>query len=440
MAEPTGIRAEATLIARRHVIYVSGYDPQGAEGYYRLFARSWKRFLTIWPLATKLGPLELDSEDFAHWIIEAAGPNWQVSTRYEFLRQEHMIRANMAEPMRRQVPRALAWALDHLVSGALLRVLRTSWQFGLVLIYFQMMLIWWIVLSLAGGALAAYVAVRYGFPIAAALPLGIACAFAVFAVLRPLADRWFVVQINSHWPHLCAFARGEPTCFDPPIESCARRLVAAARAGEADEIIVVGHSGGCALAPAVVARALELDGDVGRRGAPLVLLTLGSMAPGAALHPKAVRLRALAARLAAEPSIVWIDCQSRADVMNFWDFDPVEGIGARAGAARCNPRIWMVRFRDLLSPEFFRRIRFHFFRLHYQFIMANDRRARYDYFMLLTGPIPVATWARQDYEAMMAFDSDASLVVDRLPCSDAQETRTTDYRRPTSAGSNFAAS
>ena len=109
MAEPTGIRAEATLIARRHVIYVSGYDPQGAEGYYRLFARSWKRFLTIWPLATKLGPLELDSEDFAHWIIEAAGPNWQVSTRYEFLRQEHMIRANMAEPMRRQVPQRRAW-------------------------------------------------------------------------------------------------------------------------------------------------------------------------------------------------------------------------------------------------------------------------------------------------------------------------------------------
>ena len=55
MADQTSIRAEATLVARRHVIYVSGYDPQGAEGYYRLFARSWKRFLTIWPLATKLG-------------------------------------------------------------------------------------------------------------------------------------------------------------------------------------------------------------------------------------------------------------------------------------------------------------------------------------------------------------------------------------------------
>jgi hypothetical protein len=439
VSDRASIRPEAGLIARRQVIYVSGYDPQGAEGYYRLFARSWKRFLTMWPLATKLGPLELDSEDFAHWTIEAGGPNWQVSTRYEFLRQEHMIRANMAEPMRRQAPRALAWALDYLVSGALVRVLRTSWQFGLVLIYFQMMLIWWIVLSLAGGSLAGYIAVQYGLPVLAALPLGIACTFAVFALLRPLADRWFVVQINNHWPHLCAFTRGEPSCFDRPIDVCAERLVAAVHAKEADEIIVVGHSGGGALAPAVVVRALELDPDVGRRGPPLVLLTLGSIAPGAALHPKAARLRAIAGRLAAEPSVLWIDCQSRADVMNFWDFDPVEGIGARVDGARCNPWIWMLRFRDMLSPQFFRWLRFHFFRLHYQFIMANDRRARYDYFMLLTGPIPVTTWARHDYEAMSAFENDATLTKDRLPLSDAPDRRMTDYRRPI-AGSNLARS
>jgi hypothetical protein len=428
------------LVRRRHVIYVGGYDPQGAEGYYRLFARSWKRFLTIWPLATKLGALELDSEDFAHWDIEAAGPNWQVSTRYEFLRQEHIIRANMAEPMMRQIPRAFAWTLDYLVSGALLRVLRTSWAFGLVLIYFQTMLMWWILLSVAGGGLIAYASAQYIDLPGVGLLIGIAAGFAIFALLRPLADRWFVVQINSHWPRLCEFARGEPSCFDKLIDACAQRLMAAARANEADEIIIVGHSGGGALAPAVLVRALERDPDVGRRGPPLVLLTLGSIAPGAALHPNAGHLRAVTARLAAEPSIVWIDCQSRADIMNFWDFDPVEGIGAHAGPARCNPWIWMLRFRDMLSPEFFRRLRFHFFRLHYQFIMANDRRARYDYFMLLTGPVPVTTWARHDYATMKAFEEDATLAADRLPSFDVQDRRTTtDYRRPI-AGSNLAPS
>jgi hypothetical protein len=321
-----------------------------------------------------------------------------------------------------------------------MRVLRTSWPFGLVLIYFQMMLIWWLVLSIAGGGLVAYLAAQYlGLPTLVGLLIGIACAFAIFALLRPLADRWFVVQINNHWPHLCEFARGERSCFDRPIDACAERLIAAARANEADEIIVVGHSGGGALAPAVMARALERDPDIGRRGPPLVLLTLGSIAPGAALHPKAAWLRAITARLAAEPSILWVDCQSRADIMNFWDFDPVEGIGAHAGEARCNPWIWMLRFRDMLSPQFFRRLRFHFFRLHYQFIMANDRRARYDYFMLLTGPVPVATWARHDYQTLMAFAADASLAEDRVPAFDAADRRTTDYRRPI-AGSNLAPS
>src|SRR2546426_6051584 len=113
------MRAEKALIARRHVIYVGGYDPQGAEGYYRLFERSWKRFLTIWPLTSKLGPLELDAQDFAHWDVEAAGPNWRVATRYQVLRPEHMIRGNMAQPMTRPIPRPLGRALHLLVHGAI---------------------------------------------------------------------------------------------------------------------------------------------------------------------------------------------------------------------------------------------------------------------------------------------------------------------------------
>src|SRR5262249_39961137 len=77
--------------------------------------------------------------------------------------------------------------------------------------------------------------------------------------------------------------------------------------------------------------------------------------------------------------------------------------------------------------------------LHYQFIMANDRRARYDYFMLLTGPVPVATWARHDYETLTAFAADATLAEDRVPAVDAADRRTTGYPRP-GAGPNPAPS
>ena len=397
------------MIRRRHVIYVEGYDPQGAEGYYGLFARGWKRAAQIWRIDGKLGELKIESRDFARWDLEAAGPNWRVATRYDFLRQEHVIRANMAEPLRRQVPRALAWAFDYLVTGTLVRVLRANWRFGLVLIYFQSALIWWLELAAAGGWLSALAAERLlGLPGLVAAAIGVTAAPLLFRALRPVADYWFVRQINNHWPHLCTFARGEPSCFDASIEACARRVVESVAAGGVDEVLVIGHSGGGALAPAVVVRALELDPDVGRRGPPLVLLTLGSIAPGAALHPKAVAMRATVARLATEPSVRWIDCQARKDVLNFWDFDPVEGIGVHVGPERCNPVVWNVRFRDVLLEERYLRIRMSFFRMHYQFIMGNDRTAPYDYFMLVGGPVPAMVWSGDSYGVMTVLEADGT--------------------------------
>ena len=152
-----------------------------------------------------------------------------------------------------------------------------------------------------------------------------------FRLLRPLADKLFVVQINSHWPYLLEYARGEPSCWDRCIEAGAQRLVEIAKANAADEIVVVGHSGGGVTAPALVVRALELDPDLGRHGPRVVLLTPGSLMPGIGLHRDATRVHRDIARIAVEPSILWIDVQARADMLNFYNFDPVGGIGIDAG-------------------------------------------------------------------------------------------------------------
>lgn len=402
-----------SLIRRRHVLYVEGYDPQGAEGYHNLFSRSFRRFLKNWPLKTTVSDLTIDSDDLAHWTVDAAGPNWQVSTHYDFLRQEQMIRANMAEPLWRQVPRAFGLMLNYLFTGTLYRLYRASYRYGLALTTFQMLLIWWVVLAGLGGWLIAWLAMQFaGAPLALAVVAGVAAALVCFKLLRPLADRLMAVQINSHWPYLLKYARDErPSCWDRCIEAGAHRLVEVARANAADEIVVVGHSGGGVTAPAVVARALELDPDVGRHGPRIVLLTPGSLMPGIGVHRSAIRVRRDIARIAVEPSVLWIDVQARADVLNFYKFDPVAGIGIDAGPARCNPTIWIVRMRDMLAPEFFKKLRRSLFRMHYQFIMANDMRAPYDYMMLVCGPVPVEQWARRGLETLARFAPDATYKV-----------------------------
>ena len=64
----------------------------------------------------------------------------------------------------------------------------------------------------------------------------------------------------------------------------------------------------------------------------------------------------------------------------------------------------------MLSPEFYENGSAGIcFDMHYQFIMANDRRAAYDYFMLVCGPIAVEEWkARPGQQIVDAFAPDAT--------------------------------
>src|SRR5205814_4591595 len=254
--------AEGTLIRRRHVFYLEGYDPRGAEGYHRLFHREWKRFLATWPLEGQVGDLIIDSDDFAHWDIETRGPNWQVSTRYEFLRLEALIRANLAQPLPRQLVRAAWWIFDDLVSGAMLRIFKASPRFGIHLLLAQGGLVLWAALSLTGGLLAGYAATRFlDWPLAV-VPAVLAGMLVVLMAVRHVFERLFMLHVTNAWPYLREFARGVQTGFDRPIGLCAARIAAVAGAAQADEILIVAHSAGGPLAPAVMARALELDPDL----------------------------------------------------------------------------------------------------------------------------------------------------------------------------------
>jgi hypothetical protein len=391
-------------VRRRHVIYVGGYEPRGATGYYKLFRRECDRFQRVWPVSLTIDSGEFESEDFARWRVDVHASNWQVATTYDFLRLERFIRADMAEPMMRHLQRSLGWIVGDLVSGAQFRIFHASWRFGVHLLFVQLVLLAWLALAVAIGAVIGYAGTAHlGLSTPAGITTSLLAALASFLALQPIADRWGAIQIPSCWVVLRRFACGRETWLDQIIDAGARRLIAAAQANDADELVVVGHSAGGVIASAVMARALEFNPDLGREGRRLVLLTLGSVMPAVALHPAARRMREIIGRLAVESTLAWVDCQSRKDVMTFLNFDPVDGVGVHVGPRRCNPLTWQVRFKDMLSPADYRRIRWKFFRVHFQYIMASDRPSPYDYILLVAGPVAIAEWARQHQKLMPAF-------------------------------------
>jgi pimeloyl-ACP methyl ester carboxylesterase len=177
--------------------------------------------------------------------------------------------------------------------------------------------------------------------------------------------------------------------WDARIDRFAAHLVKVARASDADEIVIVGHSSGSFLGTEMLARALKLDPDLGRQGPRVVLLTLGGNYPIVGFHKASQEFRDHLRLLAVEPSIDWIDCQARKDVMNFYQFDPIAAHGIRLGPERRNPTIVPVRFRDIVNPKHYDKFRWKFFRMHFQFVMANDQPNAYDFFMMVCGPVPL---------------------------------------------------
>jgi len=147
-----------------------------------------------------------------------------------------------------QVPRAIAWAVDDLVSGTTVRIFgRRGGSPSPAL--FQMLLLLWLGLALVGGWLAARMGVQLGGLPDLAAPAsasGSHCLFFAAAAARRSDCRWCRSQLL---PYLREFARGLPSAFDAPIDAYAARIVARARP-EADEIIVVRPQRGASpLAP-----------------------------------------------------------------------------------------------------------------------------------------------------------------------------------------------
>ena len=114
---------------------------------------------------------------------------------------------------------------------------------------------------------------------------------------------------------------------------------------------MVGHSSGSFLGTEILARALKLDPALGRHGPRVVLLTIGGNLPIVGFHAVSTDFRDHLRQLAVEPTIDWIDCQARKDVMNFYQFDPIAGHGIELGSDRRNPTIVAVRFRDIVKAE-----------------------------------------------------------------------------------------
>ncbi len=392
-------------VRRRLIIYVQGYDPRGLAEYFRMFRREYRRTCELYGLTGKISAArEEPSDHFATWDVTTNGKGWTVETRYQFLRWEDVVRKDFVRPAWLKVANMFRAMARSIFSGVYARVYKAHWRFGFFAIYPLLLTLTWMALGAAVGTLCLKLVTALGAPPFIAGMVGVVTGIGAFA-----SSLW-LTEPMSYLLYMCddidatdRFAHGERPDWDVRMEVFAGYVVDALRVSNADEAIVVGHSSGSFLAVEVLDRALARDPALGRHHPRLRLLTIGANFPIVGFHPAAHSFRDRLRRLALAPDLDWVDYQSRHDIMNFWPFDPVAGHGIVLGPERRNPLVVAVSFRDLWIPGKLSR-RWRFFKAHFQFLTANERRgAAYDYYLICCGPLDLMSRATKPEEAVAAM-------------------------------------
>ena len=385
------------MIHKRHFFHASGFDPYDVVALHRRFARELKRFAATWNVTAAVSPLREDGGVDGHWTVTVAGPGWQVETHYEQLDWSDIVRAEMARPAGRRLWDGLVTLVDLIATGTAGRYFKANWRYGMFfLIPFLNVVLFGVIAVIAAIAVGRTIAnamhagmVGSGLASFSGAIAGVIVAVLVFALLlRRPGERWRVGQAFADWIFARDWMLGRRPDMEARVAAFAERVTACARRGEVDEIVIAGHSLGATVAIDLVARALAADPALGRHGPSVCVLTIGATVPKLALHPKGEWVRAAARKVADEPSLAWAEYQARDDFISFHKFDPVQLCRIDRMREPSGVAVRRVQIHEMLDDATLRRLRFNYMRMHYQFVMANERRTPYDYFMLLGGPVP----------------------------------------------------
>jgi hypothetical protein len=372
-------------VARRRVFYIPGYDPFPPRRYreiYRTEAAAQAAH-SGYDIAVAKGA------SAAGWSVRAVIEDEAVTAEVEVLVWSDLVQASMGHGILATYAQLLRTAWAYIGSGALFRLMRLRKGPVIAALYPIGMLL----AQLAVAVLAARI-------VAAALALvlpppwpwaGLLAIWPVLAAFRR-ADRWLYAHYLMHDYAHTAQARGAyPAELEARLAAFGDRI-AAALATDADEVLVVGHSSGAHLAVSVLSDLIR-QGRVPEGGPTLSLLTLGQVVPMVSFLPRADRLRADLHYLAARAELAWVDVTAPGDGCAFALCDPVAVTGVAPPGKRW-PLVISAAFTRTLRPETWARLRWRFFRLHFQYLHAFDALSgdagEYDYFRITAGPLTLA--------------------------------------------------
>ena len=384
-------------VRKRQVFYIPGYDPFHPRRYRELYRKESAVQAALSGYEITLSPSAAGAR--YGWHVAARIEDLPVTADFRVLVWSDIVKDSMAQGILATYLQLIRTAWIYIASGALFRLMRLRKgpviaalypvgfllvQLGLALllalgVWYGFALGWSEILRQTGGLSAPGSSVRAY----AGLPLGLAASYLLLQWFRAKDNKLFAYYLMHDYAYSAASRGANPPELEARLAAFVDE-VAAALSGDADEVLVVGHSSGAHLGVSLLADLIR-QGRRPENGPALSFLTLGQVVPMVSFLRDAWRLRADLAYLSARDDLTWIDVTAPGDGCAFALCDPVAVSGVAPAGQRW-PLVMSCAFTRTLSPARWRALRWRFFRLHFQYLCAFDRPGDYDYFQITAGP------------------------------------------------------
>ncbi|WP_299350578.1 hypothetical protein [uncultured Shimia sp.] len=373
--------AEAAHISvkSRRVFYIPGYDPIHPRRYRELYRKEGAAQAGISDYEIALSAKQAGGP--YGWHVEGQIEGGVTQADFEVLVWSDIVRDSMGLGITATYVQLARTAWTYIASGTLGRLMRLRKGPVIAALYPVVFLLVQLLLSLL---------VTYGLGQAAAIWLPDWTAWGGLVIV-PFLLNWFRKRDNKFFAyylmHDYAYSAQSKGANPPELEARMAEFavrIADALQGDADEVLVIGHSSGAHLAVSILADLIR-DGRVPEQGPVLSFLSLGQVVPMVSFLPLAHRLRGDLQFLSTQ-SMPWIDVTAPGDGCAFALCDPVSVTGVAPEAGKRWPLVLSAAFTQTLSPDRWKELRWRFFRLHFQYLCAFDTPGDYDYFRITAGP------------------------------------------------------
>ncbi|KAA2317476.1 hypothetical protein DL237_00215 [Pseudooceanicola sediminis] len=379
-------------VARRQVFYIPGYDPIHPRRYRELYR---KESAVQGAISEYRIALKARRRRAAYgWQVNATIEGRDVETDVEVMVWSDIVRDSMGSSIAATYLQLARTAWVYLWSGALFRLMRLRKGPVIAALYpVGFLLVQLMVAALIGGVIggifnwAARGARLDGLSPWIGILVGLGVMPFVLGWFKTRDSRFYAYYLMHDYSFSARGNGANPEALEARMAQFRERIGAALK-GDAEEVLVVGHSSGAHLAVSVLADLLR-NGELPEDGPVLSFLSLGQVVPMVSFLPGARRLRRDLAYLAMQDRVFWLDVSAPGDGCAFALCDPVAVSGV-AQAGKRWPLVISAAFSESLTPERWAELRWRFFRVHFQYLCAFDRPRDYDYFRITAGPQTLA--------------------------------------------------